>query len=348
MAQIRFLVFLMIILCFEYVDCIRDMAEMYEKYQKMFHSHDPVDYHVHHHNHHNHHKHPHKYHHSNYTYDNQEEWCTLPQDTECCGTHQSPVRLDSFIKPVPMKPFEFINYKMLPWNVEIANNGRTVSVFFNNVNAQVKGGGLKHTYNLYSLIFHWGSEHVVNKVRAPLELQLIHYNSKFSDVHSAVESGEPDALAIIAVFYWLGRDAPEAVHTITSELTKVWYKNKMDYIPPFNLRELLPQSTTHFYRYNGSMTTPNCNEVVVWTVFKDPNFISLIQLKKFYAVKTVTKRPAYGPDSNMNLLHNYRKTQELYNRTVVLGEVTVSKFTDTEIPAVTVEEVKTSEEIETS
>jgi len=36
----------------------------------------------------------------------------------------------------------------------------------------------------------------------------------------------------------------------------------------FPLKKVLPQNTNEFYRYNGSLTTPNCQEIVVWTIFK--------------------------------------------------------------------------------
>lgn len=34
-----------------------------------------------------------------------------------------------------------------------------------------------------------------------------------------------------------------------------------------------------FYRYHGSLTTPNCSEVVVWTVFADPLALSARQVR---------------------------------------------------------------------
>jgi carbonic anhydrase len=41
-----------------------------------------------------------------------------------------------------------------------------------------------------------------------------------------------------------------------------------------SLKDLLPRQTTSFYRYSGSLTTPNCDETVIWTVFDNPVKIS--------------------------------------------------------------------------
>jgi carbonic anhydrase len=41
-----------------------------------------------------------------------------------------------------------------------------------------------------------------------------------------------------------------------------------------SLQDLLPEQTTSFYRYSGSLTTPKCNQIVTWTVFDNPLVIS--------------------------------------------------------------------------
>lgn len=49
-----------------------------------------------------------------------------------------------------------------------------------------------------------------------------------------------------------------------------------------SLNDLLPSRTSSFYRYDGSLTTPGCNEIVTWTIFDNPITVSDIQVKIFF------------------------------------------------------------------
>ena len=49
-------------------------------------------------------------------------------------------------------------------------------------------------------------------------------------------------------------------------------------IPSLALSSLLPDNTREFYRYKGSLTTPACNEVVIWTLFRHKVKISSSQV----------------------------------------------------------------------
>lgn len=50
---------------------------------------------------------------------------------------------------------------------------------------------------------------------------------------------------------------------------------EVDINQTFSITELIGDvDLTKFYRYMGSLTTPNCSEVVVWTVFHEPINVS--------------------------------------------------------------------------
>ncbi|RZF41986.1 hypothetical protein LSTR_LSTR017086 [Laodelphax striatellus] len=47
---------------------------------------------------------------------------------------------------------------------------------------------------------------------------------------------------------------------------------------PFSPATLLPDDRSHFYRYQGSLTTPPCTESVLWTVMHSSVPISKFQV----------------------------------------------------------------------
>ena len=74
-----------------------------------------------------------------------------------------------------------------------------------------------------------------------------------------------------------------------------------------HLDDILPQDIQSFYRYSGSLTTPYCNEVVTWTVFSNPTFMSSVQLQQFRTLTNSEGKP---------LVDNDRPVQPVGRRTV--------------------------------
>lgn len=56
---------------------------------------------------------------------------------------------------------------------------------------------------------------------------------------------------------------------------KSWNENLKDAIA---ISSFLPRNQQSFFRYEGSLTTPGCDEVVVWTVFYRASYISKRQV----------------------------------------------------------------------
>ena len=71
--------------------------------------------------------------------------------------------------------------------------------------------------------------------------------------------------------------------------------------------DILPKDLDSFYRYSGSLTTPNCDKVVTWTIFSKPNTMSRAQLQQF---RTLTN------DEGLPMVNKDRPPQPIGKRVV--------------------------------
>ncbi|XP_015837579.1 carbonic anhydrase 9 isoform X4 [Tribolium castaneum] len=175
------------------------------------------------------------------------------------------------------------------------------------VKPKVSGGGLLSTYVLDNMHFHWNSEHTINEERFPLELHLVHYDSTKKSLAEALKV--KGGVAVLAVFFYLSPDSDSEFDSLFDTLDQL-NKVKLNEVKPIerlDLGDFLPRDRAGFYRYEGSLTTPNCTEGVIWTVFTNGLPISSKQLKIFSNLKT---------ESGGNIIKNYRTLQELNDRKV--------------------------------
>uniref|UniRef100_A0A8W8N0U2 carbonic anhydrase n=1 Tax=Magallana gigas TaxID=29159 RepID=A0A8W8N0U2_MAGGI len=98
---------------------------------------------------------------------------------------------------------------------------------------------------------------------------------------------------------------------IVSALSNVVNKDATHSITGFKLKDFMTVNMGKFYRYQGSLTTPTCDESVTWTVFAEPLSMSESQLATFrtlYEDTTTTKQ----------MVNNYRPPLALNGRSVHL------------------------------
>ncbi|GFT57128.1 carbonic anhydrase 4 [Nephila pilipes] len=166
---------------------------------------------------------------------------------------------------------------------------------------------LGSTYDLKSLHFHWGSP---NNAGSEHILDGIHYDCEAHFVHK----NERNGVAVIAVLYEKNAGINKAFNPIVDALPEIVYKGKRVSLPSqLHLQQLLTQDSENFYHYNGSLTTPECDETVSWFILKGINYIGKTQMAPFYKLRTVTETESH---ENCNLVNNYRLTQELNGRIV--------------------------------
>lgn len=174
----------------------------------------------------------------------------------------------------------------------------------------VSGGGLLYEYVVEQVHFHWWSEHTINDVRYPLEMHIVHRNTIYPNISMA--SGFEDGLLVIGVLYHASPSPNKGIEKIVSNLQNVSSAAKINEFTSLNmnklaLTELLPNMDNYF-TYSGSLTTPNCAEVVTWIVMSETRPVSFDQVKKFKEIEFAEGK---------KLFNNYREIQSLNDRAVV-------------------------------
>ncbi|BFZ13028.1 hypothetical protein BsWGS_16067 [Bradybaena similaris] len=203
------------------------------------------------------------------------------------GPRQSPVNIetswvtyDDSLVNHPLK----INYSPEP-SLLLENPGLSFKAHITADSTITGGPLLNDQYKLVQFHFHWGhddksgSEHTVNGKKYPCELHLVHYNaSKYKSPADAVT--QCDGLAVIGVFIKVGAEEHAGFKVLSDNAHKVKCKGlKCETGASFNPASLLPDNTSRYWTYEGSLTTPPCNESVTWIVLQQEITVSAEQMR---------------------------------------------------------------------
>jgi len=245
----------------------------------------------------------------------------------CAGLSQSPINIvtrsvspaDRNSNPLVFEHFDRSDYSEA---FEYKNNGHAlvvnIPVLSDGSRPAVSGGGLPARYLVQQFHFHWGSvtdigsEHTIDGKAYDVEGHFVSINEKFPSVTDALLSGEPDALAVFGILFPTGTSNSGYDYRTTvlptTLLSLVTAEDASTLVAPFPLQLAAVDYVFdgNFYRYAGSLTTPKCNEQVVWTVFE--NIYKL-------APETVNALRALI-SAGEPLVDNYRATQPLNGRQV--------------------------------
>jgi len=234
---------------------------------------------------------------------------------DCDGMNQSPISINSADaqRDENLAQLDMENYDKPITEATIENNGHSIELQpKDGVNRTISVNG--KTYYLHQLHFHWGSrsykgsEHDVDGVHYAMEMHLVHLS-------------EQNDIAVVGVFFEEGNDNNEELQQIVDRFPDLKYKHSETELKPessINLNNLLPSNPASFYRYDGSLTTPECAEGVVWSVLVKPISVGSSQMNDFRCkLYSVQEEDA---SKGCKLVNNFRPVQPQNDRQVLLSQ----------------------------
>ena len=185
-----------------------------------------------------------------------EHWASLSEEYATCanGQQQSPIDIAGYDSS-NASPIAFAYRDMTG---SIRNDGRFVHVDFAPGNTLSVG---QRTYALKSAHFHSPSEHTIEGESFAAELHLVHADADGN-------------LAVVGLLFSLGAPSP-----VAQEVLGTAPAAGDTILEGFGLIAVhLMPGDLGLYRYDGSKTTPPCDEPVDWFVMRQPQTISQEQV----------------------------------------------------------------------
>eukprot|EP00092_Neocalanus_flemingeri_P037331 GFUD01040655.1.p1 GENE.GFUD01040655.1~~GFUD01040655.1.p1 ORF type:complete len:324 (-),score=73.14 GFUD01040655.1:92-1063(-) len=240
-----------------------------------------------------------------------EYWGTINEN--CLGSSQSPINMDPTLMEVEqdrsIARIQFVNYdKVTARSTMLENNGHTVELKVLSGDPTMSGGFLTSEYQLAQLHFHWGdtnsmgSEHTIDRRRFPLEMHLVHLASN-------IATTQQGGLAVAGFVWEITREDNPHIEAVIAGIKHIRVPHTETHLEEnFKLSSLiLPAVSGPYFSYQGSLTTPGCDEVVQWILFSTPLPISSRQIAAFRSVFDMDGQP---------IVNNFRPVQPLHDRTV--------------------------------
>ncbi|XP_046395277.1 carbonic anhydrase-related protein 10-like [Ischnura elegans] len=248
-------------------------------------------------------------------------WGLINPEWSLCnkGRRQSPVNLE------PGKLLYDPNLRLLHIDKNriggsIANTGHSV-VFTVDSNTtatrqvNITGGPLSYRYQFHEIHVHFGlrddagSEHTVNGYAFPAEIQIYGFNSQlyrnFSEsLHKA------QGIVGISLLLQLGDLSNPELRLLTDELERIRYGGAESEVRRLSVSGLLPD-TDFYMTYDGSLTSPACQETVTWVVLNKPIYITKQQL---HGLRRLVQGDGKHPRAPLG--SNYRPPQPLHHRPI--------------------------------
>lgn len=196
-------------------------------------------------------------------------WASISKEFgACAGFQQSPININHVYK-AELSDIE-TNYNASHLN--IVNSGHAIQVNYNVGSTMLFNG---KQFKLKQFHFHTPSEHTLKGKAAPLEAHMVH----------KAEDGE---IAVIAIFFQKG-DKNKVVDRIWANIPqKAGAKSFVD--TKIDVNDLLPAIQAYYF-YQGSLTTPPCNEIVNWIILKNKVSISEDQIERISSIIEGNARP---------------------------------------------------------